>query len=399
MSAVSIPFSANALSDWQAQLQKELKENTALLQYESPVEELSISLTELEGPQLPNSNAATVAWKRMFAANASNEKQSNRLMREALMQGADALYIVATSIHTNYQLLLAEIEVAYISCLICFDTPEAHAHFMQTAAAAYTSNCILLHRAGTQKNTVSSFAAQQVGANSSTQLAVALFELQQLLEQNPQQKTIYFEMGVGNEYLIEIAKFRAVRHTVSELAKIHGADLDLQLLVKTGFCNKSLQDPYTNLLRLSTEGLSAVLGGAQFLCIQPYDALAQNGATAFGQRMALNIANLINEEAHLATLQDPLQNAYVVEQVCMALVKKAWGLLCEFDEQAQHAEALIKKQIEASRKLRIAKFKSGENILIGINAYPNEFESPKAEWGEIPVAYGFPYLIFEKNAN
>ena len=63
------------------------------------------------------------------------------------------------------------------------------------------------------------------------------------------------------------------------------------------------------------------------------------------------------------------------------------------------AEALIIKQIEASRKLRIAKFKSGENMLIGINAYPNEFESPKAEWGEIPVAYGFPYLIFEKNAN
>ena len=49
--------------------------------------------------------------------------------------------------------------------------------------------------------------------------------------------------------------------------------------------------------------------------------------------------------------------------------------------------------------MRLQDFKSGKDILIGINAFPNEFESPKAEWGAIPTALGFPYLIFEKSAN
>jgi methylmalonyl-CoA mutase len=206
-------------------------------------------------------------------------------------------------------------------------------------------------------------------------------------------------MGVGKEYLVEIAKFRALQMLLAQLEEIHEVRINLQLIARTGFCNKSLADPYTNLLRLSTEGLSAVMGGAAYVCLQPYDALSTDGASAFAQRMALNVGNLLNEEAQLSELNDPLSGAYAIEQLSLALAKKSWSLLCQLDAEHATAQQKLKTEIDQTRAMRIESFKSGKDILIGINAFQNEFESPKATWGTIPTALGFPYLIFEKSAN
>jgi methylmalonyl-CoA mutase len=399
MSKVSIPFSANSLSTWQAQLNKELKENTALLQYESAIEELSFSLTALEAPQLPTLAHTPNAWKRLVAVSAQTEKQSNEILLAALMQGADAIFIDHTSPQTNYAQLLAGIEIAYIRCLICFDDAQAYAHFRQELGAEKADQCSALYRYGSAKNFISTFDIQQIGANCSSELASGLFELQQLLEAHPQDLELYVELGVGKEYLVEIAKLRALQQLIAQLAQIHKVQISVHIIAKTGFCNKSLQDPYTNLLRLSTEGLSAVMGGAQFVCIQPHDALSENGASTFGQRMALNIANLINEEAQLSSPQDPLQNAYAIEQLTLQLTQKSWDFLCELDAQQASASELLRKQILKTRQLRLELFASGQTVLIGINAFPNEFEIPTTRWAELPTALDVPYLIFEKHAN
>lgn len=399
MSKVSIPFSANSSSAWQAQLHKELKENTSLLQYQSAIEEISFSLTSLEAPHLPALAQTPTYWKRLVAVSAQTEKQSNSILLAALMQGADAIYIDQTSPQTNYEQLLADIEVEHINCLINFDSADAFVHFTQVVNKIQAAHCIALHKNGPAKNFISTFDIQQIGANCSSQLASGLLELQQHLEAYPQNLTLYVELGVGNEYLVEIAKFRALRHLTAQLAQIHEVHIEVKIIAKTGFCNKSLQDPYTNLLRMSTEGLSAVMGGAQFICIQPYDLLSVNGASTFGQRMALNIANLINEEAQLSSPQDPLQNAYALEQLTLQIVQKSWRFICELDAQQELASELLQKQILQTRHLRLDLFETAQSVLIGINAFPNEFDIPKTSWAELPTAFNLPYLIFEKRAN
>ena len=173
----------------------------------------------------------------------------------------------------------------------------------------------------------------------------------------------------------------------------------MKIIAKTGFCNKSLQDPYTNLLRMSTEGLSAIMGGAHFVCIQPYDLLSENGASTFGQRMALNIANLLNEEAHLASPQDPLQNAYTIEQLTVQIAQKSWDFLCELDLQQASARELLRKQILQTRQLRLELFETAQTVLIGINTFFNEFEIQKTNWAHLPTALDLTYLIFEKRSN
>lgn len=399
MSKVSIPFSATSLDAWRAQLLKELKENTALLQYNSSIEDISFSLLENEAPQLKCKESAALSWKRMVATDASKAKQSNEFLLSALMQGADAIFIEHTSTDTDWSVLLNEIETAYISCLLLFETPAAHAHFIETAPKDQIAHCIALFNYGAQQNFISTYDVQQIGANCSTELAVGLIHLHRQLELNAQDTTLYFEMGVGKDYLVEIAKFRALQMLLSQLEEIHEVCIELQLIVRTGFCNKSLADPYTNLLRLSTEGLSAVMGGATYVCLQPYDALSTAGASAFARRMALNVGNLLSEEAQLSSLNDPLSGAYAIEQLTLALAKKSWSLLCELDADPVTAEQKLQTEIAQTRTIRIENFKSGKDIYIGINAFPNEFESPKAEWSALPSALGFPYLIFEKSAN
>jgi methylmalonyl-CoA mutase N-terminal domain/subunit len=55
--------------------------------------------------------------------------------------------------------------------------------------------------------------------------------------------------------------------------------------------------------------------------------------------------------------------------------------------------------VQKTRQLRTEQFQSGKTLLIGINAYANEFDAPKVNWAEAPIALGLPYLIFEKLAN
>ena len=340
-----------------------------------------------------------MSWKRMVAADASQAKKSNEFLLSALMQGADAILLEHTTPHTDWTTLLQDIETAYVPCLLLFETPAAHAYFIETAPKEHISHCAILHNYGTQQNYISTYEIQQIGANCSTELAAGLIHLHQRLELNGEDTTLYFEMGVGKDYFVEIAKFRALQMLLAQLEEIHHVRIELQLIAKTGFCNKSLIDPYTNLLRLATEGLSAVMGGAAYVCLQPYDTLSTEGASAFAQRMALNIGNLLSEEAQLSTLNDPLRGAYVVEQLSLALAKKSWTLLCELDADPASAQQKLKTEIAQTRDLRTEGVQSGKDIMIGINAFPNEFDSPKADWSELPTALGFPYLIFENAAN
>jgi methylmalonyl-CoA mutase N-terminal domain/subunit len=115
--------------------------------------------------------------------------------------------------------------------------------------------------------------------------------------------------------------------------------------------------------------------------------------------MALNIGNLINEEAQLSLIQNPLNGSFAVEQLTLALCQKSWQFLCDLDANQQESIAKLRNQIDETRKIRKERFHSGKDMLIGINAHENPFDQPSSEWAPLPEALGFPFLIFEKLAN
>ena len=88
--------------------------------------------------------------------------------------------------------------------------------------------------------------------------------------------------------------------------------------------NKSVKDPYTNLLRQTTEVMSAVNGGINSVCVLPYDLYTSKGASELAQRMALNMTNILKEESYFDMVCDALGGSYSLENVQDILTDSAW---------------------------------------------------------------------------
>jgi methylmalonyl-CoA mutase len=190
---------------------------------------------------------------------------------------------------------------------------------------------------------------------------------------------LHFTFGIGTDYLIEIAKFRAFRtlwaQLVREYKPIHVCNETTLITAKSGFVNKSLKDPYTNLLRQTTEAMSAVIGGADHLWIQPYNAQSIEGITDFTQRMATNISLLLKDESYLDKVIDAAGGSYAIEFLTDSLCQNTWDIYTEISNLGgilnDSAKAWFQKEVSKIAQNRINKIVDKSHILIGINKFPN----------------------------
>jgi methylmalonyl-CoA mutase len=159
--------------------------------------------------------------------------------------------------------------------------------------------------------------------------------------------------------------------------------------------NKSLKDPYTNLLRQTTEGMSAILGGVDRLIVQPYDACSIEGKSDFSQRLALNISNLLNDESFLNAVCDPLGGSYAIEDLTKTLTEKAWDLFKKLDKmESMEMNNYLKNSIEFKVQQRIKLLKEGEKLLIGVNKFLNP-QPHNMEWSARSTFMNMSYVRLE----
>ena len=193
---------------------------------------------------------------------------------------------------------------------------------------------------------------------------------------------IKFNFGVGSNYFMEIAKLRAARYlwakalTAYDLEKQETARMHIHS-VSTSW-NKSVYDPYVNILRTSTEGMSAILGGTDSLSLSPFNMTYQI-PTDFSERIARNQQLIFKEESFLDKVTDPAAGSYFIESLTNSLVKEAWNLFLQVDELGGYSEALQKGFVQ--EKIEMAALESKEaiatrkEIILGCNQYPNVNES------------------------
>ena len=181
-------------------------------------------------------------------------------------------------------------------------------------------------------------------------------------------RDISFVFAVGSNYFFEIAKLRAVRLLWAQVTQAFAIDVPLHLHVRTAIANKSLYDPYTNLLRVTTEALSAVLGGCDSLIVEPFE---------FSERLATNLQLLLKHEAHLDQVADPAAGSYYVEWLTDTLAREAWRLFQHVEQQGGYAQAqaFIANAIAASRQAVEVAIASRRRTLVGVNNYPDLHES------------------------
>lgn len=192
---------------------------------------------------------------------------------------------------------------------------------------------------------------------------------------------LQFTLTAGTNYFFEIAKLRALRLLWSAIVSSYGVPAEvatrLRVHVATSRWFQTVFDPHVNLLRSTTEAMSAILGGCDSLSIAPYDSLYKP-ADDFSERIARNISVILKEEAYLDKAIDPAAGAYYLETLTKQLAEKAWAFFQEIEGHGGFVRALetgfISGEITKAAELQYKALTNREQILVGTNKFPNQQE-------------------------
>lgn len=229
------------------------------------------------------------------------------------------------------------------------------------------------------------------GANQVQEVAYTLNSLvcfiQIFLKKGIDIQTIFdnlqFELATGSEYFIEIGKFRAFNSLIYMLAKEYGIkDFSYTLTAKTSIWNKSVTDANTNMLRATTETMSAILGNVDGIMVDPYDS-EFNKASDFSSRIAGNIATILMEESNFGKVINPVDGSYYIEEVSVKLAQKALELFKSVEEYGGYYLAfengIIQQQIAEISLIKIKLIGHRKLAMVGVNKYPNLIETIDAK--------------------
>jgi len=229
---------------------------------------------------------------------------------------------------------------------------------------------------------------QNAGATMVQQLAYGLAHANEYLNhfnsktksQALQKGQLTFRVSVGTNYFFEIAKLRALRLLYSTLAKEYDIPETCFILTQPTRRNKTLYDYNVNLLRTTTEYMSAVLGGADAVCSSAYDAIYHK-SNEFGERIARNQLLIIKSESYFDSNKNPAEGSYYIESLTHQLAEKALVLFKEIESNrgflTQLKEGVIQKKIKESASKEQSLFDSGKINLLGTNKHSNPEDKMK----------------------
>lgn len=227
---------------------------------------------------------------------------------------------------------------------------------------------------------------QEAGAHAVNELAVALAHLNEYIHYLSESKawnnqTILANFSVGSDFFNEIAKLRAFRQLVNLLQKQYQINLPLHLHVQTSLLNKSSLDAYNNMLRTTTEGMSAVIGGCDSLCVLPYNTGFEE-TTEFSSRISRNQQHLYKEESYLNQVADMAAGSYYIETLTDQMAEKAWEQFKQIESKGGFIETLksgyIQELIERDAEELLRQVKDSQIILVGVNKYQNPKDQIKS---------------------
>ena len=191
-------------------------------------------------------------------------------------------------------------------------------------------------------------------------------------------RKLRFSFSVSSNYFMEIAKFRAARMLWANIVKGYGPAKNcackMQIHAETSRWNQTVYDPYVNMLRGTTEAMSATIAGVHSLEVTPFDTSFEN-PTEFSKRIARNVELLLKNESHFDQVVDPAGGSYYVENLTQSIAAEAWKLFLEIEQKGGYTEAykagLIVERIKASAAAKDKNIATRRQTLLGANQYPN----------------------------
>ncbi len=217
---------------------------------------------------------------------------------------------------------------------------------------------------------------QNAGANIVQQIAYTLAHANEYFNRIATiNKPVVLQVAVGTNYFFEIAKLRALRLLFGTIAKEYDHNFDCHIIAVPTRRNKTLYDYNVNMLRTTTECMSAVLGGADTVANLAYDAIYHKD-NEFGDRIARNQLLVLKNESYFDKVNNPADGAYYIEELTQQLAEKALLLFKDIEANGgfitQLIEGTIQRKIQESAAKEQELFDNGREILLGTNKYPNK---------------------------
>ena len=369
------------------------------------------------------SNTKGTQWRICQTIFVANVQKSNQKARVALQRGAECIKFILPTKDISVEALLNGIdqnatpiyfELQFLDSKFIEDILKITTKSDNTLSSAhlvYINTDIIgnLARTGnwyknlkddhyhfevivknTQAFSIDLGLYQNAGATMVQQLAYGMAHANEYLNhfdtslprKIKQSFNINFNVSVGTNYFFEIAKLRALRILWSILAEEYGVNPECHIFATPTKRNKTLYDYNTNLLRTTTECMSAVLGGANTISNLAYDAIYHK-TNKFAERIARNQLSILNHESYFNQVNNPSDGAYYIESLTEQLTEKALLLFKDIESSGgflkQLKEGTIQRKIKESATFEQEQVNNKEIILLGTNKYPNDKDNMKEE--------------------
>ncbi len=406
-------FPEVSAKQWKQQIQVDLKgaDYNDTLVWDSP-EGIKVKpfyhAEDLKGTvsfQTPKNHSWKVAQK-VFVGDAA---KANAKAREILGKGVESLLFTISEEDTEFKTLLSGIDLNTVPLHFNFEFLETEPikrlldEVDGANAQVYLNLDIIgnlarsgnwyhslekdheligrvLEMVGTKKN-ISVLAVdlglyQNSGANMVQQLAHGLAHAHEYLAHfGPKgYLPMSFNLAAGGNYFFEIAKHRAFRWLWDALASEYGTNSQPHIVSTPSRRNKTLYDYNVNMLRSTSECMSAILGGADTVCNMPYDAIYHKD-NEFGERIARNQLLLLKEESYLGEASQIAEGTYYIEFLTQELAEKALGLFKQIEASGGFLEALkkgtLQQKIAETAEKEQQLFDENVIALVGTNKFQN----------------------------
>lgn len=286
------------------------------------------------------------------------------------------------SVQAAFEKLAAERSIELTSCNVSFTCDSIFSHIVgQTSemkvhnGAVVVKGCLFANAGGSIQN--------QMGLTIAQGHEYLISQMKSGISFENAVNNISFRLAVGNSYFTEIAKLRAFRtlwfNVISEYG--NADELYTSITVETTEFYQSNLDVHNNLLRGTTCAMSAIIGGADLLEVQPYDSHLSNGQND-GDRLATNTQLILKEESFFNQVKNASDGSYYIEQLTDIIIEKSWTIFQEIEEKGgfikffQSGEMV--PRLNSDLKEKIKQFENEELVILGTNKYPNSME-PNSE--------------------
>ncbi|MFD2565568.1 methylmalonyl-CoA mutase subunit beta [Aquimarina rubra] len=421
-------FDKVSAKEWKQKIQFDLKGadyNEALIYKSFEGIDIKPFYNEEDIVDLKENISHPSSWKNSIKIEVEDAVSGNAKALDAIKKGAESIYFTITKENIDPSVLLSNIPnetTLYVETL--FLSPDYISKLNLLAVGSNLSIHLLTDIVGNLAKTGNWFKnlkddhvaieniidkstnlksvisvnidlLQNAGATMIQQLAYGLAHANEYLnhfqnqENNPfSDKAIIFNVAIGGNYFFEIAKLRALRLLWNSLAGEYNMLKKCYIFALPSHRNKTILDYNVNMLRTTTECMSAILGGADTIHNLRYDDI-YNLENDFGTRISLNQLLILKNESYFDIVNNPASGSYYIESLTNQLASKALTLFKNIEEAGGYLKQLksgtIQKKIKESAEKEQELFDNEEIILTGTNKYQNTNEiNPEMQKNPFP---------------